>query len=107
MIQVIGAGFGRTGTHSLAIALDRLGFGPCYTIFDMDKHPSHREMWQRPIGTQVKQALAGCRRRCDDYENEITRLDIYNGTRYNVTHDTVIPRRWYRGHIQWLVFTNR
>ncbi|KAL1920415.1 uncharacterized protein VTP21DRAFT_792 [Calcarisporiella thermophila] len=29
-LQVIGAGFGRTGTYSLMIALNELGFGPCY-----------------------------------------------------------------------------
>jgi hypothetical protein len=29
-LQVIGAGFGRTGTSSLRDALNLLGFGPCY-----------------------------------------------------------------------------
>ena len=29
-LQVVGAGFGRTGTHSLRDALDTLGLGPCY-----------------------------------------------------------------------------
>ncbi|EYD74611.1 hypothetical protein Rumeso_03907 [Rubellimicrobium mesophilum DSM 19309] len=29
-MQVIGAGLGRTGTYSLKLALERLGFGPCY-----------------------------------------------------------------------------
>ncbi len=29
-LKVIGAGFGRTGTMSLRMALDMLGFGPCY-----------------------------------------------------------------------------
>lgn len=29
-LQVIGAGFGRTGTTSLQAALERLGFGPCH-----------------------------------------------------------------------------
>ena len=27
-LEVIGAGFGRTGTMSLKLALDQLGFGP-------------------------------------------------------------------------------
>ncbi|MCK9894233.1 sulfotransferase family protein [Frankia sp. AgB32] len=30
MIDVIGAGFGRTGTLSLKLALEKLGFGPCH-----------------------------------------------------------------------------
>ena len=29
-VRVIGAGFGRTGTNSLKLALETLGFGPCY-----------------------------------------------------------------------------
>ena len=29
-IKVIGAGFGRTGTMSLKLALEQLGVGPCY-----------------------------------------------------------------------------
>jgi len=28
-LQVIGAGLGRTGTMTLKLALERLGFGPC------------------------------------------------------------------------------
>lgn len=49
MLEIIGAGFGRTGTHSVAIALDRLGFGPCYTIDEMGKNPSHHEIWQNAL----------------------------------------------------------
>jgi hypothetical protein len=29
-LSVIGAGVGRTGTHTLKLALEQLGFGPCY-----------------------------------------------------------------------------
>jgi len=29
-LKVIGAGVGRTGTHSLKLAINRLGFGPCH-----------------------------------------------------------------------------
>ena len=29
-LRVIGAGFGRTGTNSLKLALEQLGFGPCH-----------------------------------------------------------------------------
>lgn len=49
MLQIIGAGFGRTGTHSLAQALETLGFGPCYTILETNKNPGHTEMWRDAI----------------------------------------------------------
>ena len=29
-LKIIGAGFGRTGTKSLKLALEQLGFGPCH-----------------------------------------------------------------------------
>ncbi|MBE0411180.1 MAG: hypothetical protein IBX69_15770 [Anaerolineales bacterium] len=49
MLQVIGAGFGRTGTHSLARALGELGFGPCYTLLDVDKHAGHVDLWNAAL----------------------------------------------------------
>ncbi len=37
-IKVIGAGFGRTGTASFKSALETLGFGPCYHMFELISH---------------------------------------------------------------------
>jgi hypothetical protein len=44
-LQVIGAGMGRTGTLSLKIALEQLGFGPCYHMEEVFAHPEHRQLW--------------------------------------------------------------
>lgn len=44
-LKVIGAGFGRTGTHSLAEALHMLGFGPCYHFLEINKNPGHHQRW--------------------------------------------------------------
>ncbi len=38
-LQVIGAGVGRTGTYSLKLALEQLGFGPCYHMEEVLKDP--------------------------------------------------------------------
>lgn len=44
-LKVIGAGFGRTGTMSLRMALEELGFGPCYhmenVLHEMDIRVPH------------------------------------------------------------------
>jgi len=48
-LQVIGAGLGRTGTHSLALALEKLGFGPCYTINELKKRPVHVDLWNEAM----------------------------------------------------------
>ena len=34
-LSVIGAGFGRTGTMSQKLALDQLGFGPCFHMSEV------------------------------------------------------------------------
>lgn len=44
-LKVIGAGFGRTGTMSLKFALEKLGFGPCYHMVEVNAHPEHDAMW--------------------------------------------------------------
>ena len=46
MLKVIGAGFGRTGTLSLKLALEKLGFTKCYHMMEVRHHPEHREMWR-------------------------------------------------------------
>jgi hypothetical protein len=43
-LEVIGAGFGRTGTMSLKVALEELGFGPCYHMREVFEHPEHIEL---------------------------------------------------------------
>lgn len=46
MLQVIGAGWARTGTTSTLGALEELGLGPCYTFFTIiGAKPEHRERW--------------------------------------------------------------
>jgi hypothetical protein len=46
-LQVIGAGFGRTGTTSLCSALDALGLGPCYHMRDVLVQPPRIRQWLR------------------------------------------------------------
>ena len=45
-LEVIGAGFGRTGTMSLKVALETLGFGPCYHMTEVFAHPEHLATWE-------------------------------------------------------------
>jgi hypothetical protein len=45
-LEIIGAGFGRTGTMSLKLALEQLGFGPCYHMTEIVKNPGHARLWR-------------------------------------------------------------
>lgn len=38
-IEVIGAGWGRTGTNSLKLALERLGYGTCHHMWEVARDP--------------------------------------------------------------------
>jgi len=44
-LEVIGAGFGRTGTLSLKLALEQLGYGPCYHMMEVFANPGHAALW--------------------------------------------------------------
>ncbi|WP_246060169.1 sulfotransferase family protein [Herbidospora galbida] len=44
-MDVIGAGFGRTGTRSLKAALELLGFGPCYHMAGVIAEPHRVRQW--------------------------------------------------------------
>ncbi len=46
-LQVVGAGFGRTGTLSLKNALEKIGCGPCYHMVEVFSRPEHVAMWHR------------------------------------------------------------
>ena len=48
-LQVIGAGFGRTGTASMRDALVRLGFGPCDHMRENFEHPERFPLWEEAL----------------------------------------------------------
>jgi hypothetical protein len=45
-LRVIGAGLGRTGTHSLKLALERLLGAPCYHMAEVFRRPQDIPIWQ-------------------------------------------------------------
>lgn len=45
-LQVIGAGFGRTGTLSMKTALEQLGVGPCHHMMEVFDKPEQIPLWQ-------------------------------------------------------------
>lgn len=45
-LSVVGAGWGRTGTASLKLALEQLGFGPCHHMHEVRRTPGQLELWE-------------------------------------------------------------
>ena len=61
-LRVIGLGVGRTGTFSMKLALEELGFGPCYHMEEVDeKSPEQVAMWVSAAAGKVdwEQVYAG------------------------------------------------
>jgi hypothetical protein len=48
-LDVIGAGFGRTGTMSLKLALEQLGFMRCYHMMEVAQNPHHLGHWEQAL----------------------------------------------------------
>ena len=49
-LSVIGAGLGRTGTKSLKLALEQVGFGPCFHMaefFTSERGEALKATWER------------------------------------------------------------
>jgi Sulfotransferase domain len=44
-LRVVGAGVGRTGTHSLKVGLEKLLGGPCYHMIEVFPRPDHPAKW--------------------------------------------------------------
>lgn len=49
-LKVIGAGLPRTATWSQKLALEQLGFGPCYHMSEALEHPDHWPLWETAAG---------------------------------------------------------
>ena len=61
-LRVVGAGLGRTGTHSLKLALEQLLGGPCYHMLEVLGRPDQAAAWSgaaRGEGPEWTTFLAG------------------------------------------------
>ena len=45
-LEIIGSGFGRTGTMSTKMALEQLGFGPCHHMTEVMGNPAQPAYWR-------------------------------------------------------------
>ena len=48
-MQIIGTGVGRTGTYSLKLAVNQLGFGPCHHMEEVFTNPSQLPFWRAAV----------------------------------------------------------
>ena len=48
-LRVVGAGLGRTGTHSLKLALEQVLGGPCYHMMETFDRPDDIPVWHAAV----------------------------------------------------------
>ena len=103
-LDVIGTGFGRTGTNSLKLALEQLGFGPCHHMFEVYESPAYLlPIW-------MKAAQEGVTPDWDEiFENYRSTVDwptafywrelVDHYPHAKVVHTTRTPKSWVKSAI--------
>jgi hypothetical protein len=98
-LEVVGTGFGRTGTLSLKGALEQLGFGRCYHMIEVAQNPGHAALWSAAhdgAKTDWAALFAGYRSTVDWPSTRFWReiVDAFPNAR--VIHTERPPADWYR-----------
>ncbi|MEO5907174.1 MAG: sulfotransferase family protein, partial [Saprospiraceae bacterium] len=98
-LKVFGTGQGRTGTTSLKLALEHLGFGKCYHMFELMAHPDqiiYFEKAERGEKVDWDKLFEGYQSACDmpviRYYEDI--LKRYPDAK--LVHTTRDPDSWYQ-----------
>ncbi|MBV1932017.1 MAG: sulfotransferase family protein [Porticoccaceae bacterium] len=97
-LQVIGAGFGRTGTLSMRAALRLLGLGPVHHMFEVVKNPEQSADWSIALddSSVLRDLLANYRSAVDwptcYFWREL--MDMYPDAKVILTHRD--PKAWYK-----------
>lgn len=98
MLDVIGTGFGRTGTLSLRFALEELGFGPCYHMAEIRKFPEHDRLWHNVARGETdgwRKILGGYRAAVDWPATYVWREMIAAHPAAKVVHSLRPSEAWY------------
>lgn len=97
-MQVIGSGFGRTGTLSTKHALEILGFGPCHHMEEVLRHPAEGREWVRIArgGTPDWAALMARYGSCVDFPASVVWKELLaTFPDAKVLHTVRDADRWY------------
>ena len=97
-IKVIGAGFGRTGTMSLKVALEMLGYDKCYHMMEVIDHYDHLTFWsQAARGEAVPwdTLFTGYQASVDWPSANYWREQLQHYPKAKVVLSTRDPERWY------------
>jgi len=97
-LDLIGAGFGRTGTLSLKAALEKIGLGPCHHMMEVVRNPGSERGWydaSTGVPTDWEVLLAGYRSVVDWPGCHFWRELCAAYPRARVLLSVRDPERWY------------
>lgn len=98
-LKIIGAGFGRTGTESMKRALEMLGQGPCYHMYEVLPDPARIAVWRdlsMGVGTPDWDAIFDGYAACVDWPAVLhwrALADHYPDAKIILTHRSA--ESWY------------
>ncbi len=102
MLQIIGAGFGRTGTLSMRDALVRLGFGPCDHMVENHEHPQRFAAWAEALRRKTAGEPIDWRPLLDGFQAIVDWPGAYFWRELTAAHPQAKvvltirdPQRWY------------
>ncbi|MBR9834296.1 MAG: hypothetical protein GYB42_03715 [Alphaproteobacteria bacterium] len=127
-LSVISAGFGRTGTMSLKLALEQLGFGPCHHMIEVIENGDK----QVPLWNEANEGRADFEAIFDGYKSAVDwpsaafwkeLADYYPGAKiilstrsaeswYNSISDTILatvwaPENWPPQAVEWFTMVTK
>jgi hypothetical protein len=108
-MQIIGSGFGRTGTLSMKAALELLGFGPCYHMEEVVRRASHIAAWEACSQGEAPDwlALFASFGSTVDFPASVVYLDILEAfPDAKVLHTVRKPDQWYESTLE-TIYTAR
>lgn len=97
-LEVIGSGFGRTGTRSLKDALEVLGYGPCHHMEEVFANPGQVDHWRaiaRGEPVDLAEVFDGYRAQIDWPGAHVWRTASEVFPEARVIHSTRPPDRWW------------
>ena len=109
-LKVIGTGMGRTGTHSLKLALEQLGFGKCYHMSELFEHPEgivHFEKAERGEDPDWDALFREYQSAVDYPVTRYYKQLIIKYPEAKIIHTIRDPESWYQSASQTIIWASK
>ncbi len=109
-IKIIGSGLGRTGTHSLKLALEQLGFGKCYHMAELLQHPEGLSCFEDAEAGRAAdwdKLFSGYQSAVDYPVARYYKMLMEKYPEAKVVHTVRDPESWYQSASQTIMWASK